>query len=125
MKAREKRQAHNQPPEQLSIFNPTKAVARRNAPQTSHDAAASVNLPEKCQRVLYLLTKYGPMTDEEMNDRARQEGFLISNTGMAPARCMMSPPNGRGIVNTGTKRTNRSGSKAIVWDLERVQEPSR
>lgn len=120
MRDREHRQEHNQSPDQLSMFMPTRAVARRKAPQTSHDAAASVDLPQKCQRVIYLLTKYGPMTDEEMNDRARQEGYLISNTGMAPARCMMTPPNGRGIVDSGALRTNRSGRKAVVWDLERV-----
>lgn len=120
---RKHKQEHNHDPAQTILFNPTQAVARRGAPSTSHRAAKAVDLPKKCKRVLYLLTKYGPLTDEEMNDRAKGEGYLISNTGMAPARCMLTPPRGSGVRDSGTERQNRSMRMAVVWELDPTVQP--
>lgn len=112
------KQEHNHDPAQGILFNPTRAVAHRNAPETSHAAARSVNLPRTCARVIELLKRYGSMTDEALNARAKEEGDILHNTGLAPARCMLCPPRGVGVVDSGKRRVNESGREAVVWMLD-------
>lgn len=121
------KQAHNQSPDQVQMFgaNPTRAVARRDARATSKEAAAKVNLPKKAAIVVALLREFGPMTDEEINDRARDQGHFVSNTGFAPARCMITPPNGQGVIDSGEVKINPSGRKAVVWKLDPDAVPGK
>lgn len=118
-----KKVLHSNDPDQRTMFNPTRAVAHHRAPETSHAAAKKVNLPKRCRQVVELLKHYGPMTDEEMNTRGREQGLRLFNTGLAPARCMMTPPNGVGIMDSGERRRGASTREHVVWKLDPERYP--
>lgn len=91
--------------------------ARLTDPETSHQAAASVNratLPHTQRIILTLLALDGPMTDEELlllwNDRIAER---ISPSGIRTRRRELAD---LGLVcDTGERRPLESGRMAIVW----------
>lgn len=98
------------------------AVARRDDPGTSWEAADSVTGIRESQRVvLATLRRGGPMTDEQLLDqvtRALQNGYLeayrISPSGCRTRRAELVA---LGLVrDTGKRDLTVSGRHTIVWE---------
>lgn len=95
-----------------------RAHARRDDPETSHDAAASVAVRESQAAVLAVFTTAGPMTDEELHDtylRAAFTGTLRpqSSSGLRTRRSELVRLGY--ICWTGERRVMRTGRLARVW----------
>lgn len=89
------------------LFQP--GLVAKNAPQTSKDAAASIDANTLRARVLDLLraTPSG-LTDEEMQQR-----LGMNPSTQRPRRIELVD---RDLVcDSGTKRATTSGRQAIVW----------
>lgn len=92
-----------------------RAHARRTDPQTSHDAAASVKkISETKKKILLLLRKAGPMTDEELVNmwRVYQLG-KISESCIRSRRADLVKMNM--VEYTGEKRVISTGRDAQIW----------
>ena len=84
--------------------------ARRSDPETSKEAARSVNttMLEAC--VYGALKAHGPMTSFEVADILR-----LSLVTVSPR---LRPMTEKGLVeDSGLKRTGTSGRKQIVWKI--------
>jgi len=91
------------------------AYARRTDPETSHEAAASVeNLRASQHAVWALLREIGPSTDEELAEAVRQSPrFLISPSGLRTRRHELVDA---GLVHdTGQRKILATGRRAVVW----------
>lgn len=107
---------------EVQAVTPLTPRARRTDPQTSHDAAASVDLRGSHRAVLRLLDSYGPMTDEELVAKYVKNMTQLalprqSESGIRTRRkelTTMDPPQ---VVDSGEKKALKSGRKAIVWRL--------
>lgn len=125
------KQEHNHSSEQLALGEPTHAtaaVARRTDPATSHEAAAGLTpakLRSSHRRVLQLFRRFGEMTDEEALQAAKDDGWVISPSGLRSRRAEVTPPRGRGIVDTGKRRKTAGGGNATVWAIDEKAEPVR
>lgn len=89
------------------------AVARRDDPGTSWDAARSLDptvLRQSQRVVLRVLRDHGPMTDEDLVSRTTG---VLSPSG---ARTRRSELVAKGLVfDTGARVTLSSGRRGIVW----------
>lgn len=109
------------------------AFARRHDPQTSRDAAASVvNLGRTQDAILFLLSEYGPQTDEKIADM-----FYTRNCWSIPRdqnlfSVMVSPSGLRSrraeLVRMGKIETcgigkTASGRNCHIWRA--VAEPAQ
>lgn len=115
------KQAHNHDQNQTTIFGQeqTRAVARRNDPETSHEAAASVqNIRASHRRVMQLFRTYGPMTDEQAYEAAVSDGWKISRSGLRTRRSELCFPRGGGIMDSGRTFKTESGRQAVIWELD-------
>lgn len=95
-------------------------VARAGDPSTSHMAAASIpteKMRERQKAVLVCLTRFGPMTDEEIAlCYPRVPGLPEqSPSGLRTRRSELHYAGH--VVDTGGKRELQSGRLAIVWGL--------
>lgn len=118
------KQAHNHDPHQAALFNQERAVARRDAPETSKAAARSVKkIRASHELILHMIRQCGPMTDYELRDRAAEEGFKISWSGMSARRGELCPPRGRGLRDSGKTRATPNGRAATVWEIDPNVEP--
>lgn len=92
--------------------------ARNSDPDTSHEAADSVEDVLATQGlVVDLLVEYGPMTDKAIWMLfVRKHGIgVASESGVRTRRSELVRK--RYVVNTGEKVTLGSGRRAIVWGL--------
>lgn len=94
-----------------------KPVARRSDPQTSWDAARSVDKVRESQaQVLYLLKRYGPMTDVQIAATFRE----VYGKGQSPSglRTRRAELVDKGLVSDSGERWRLdTGRWAIVWHL--------
>ena len=94
-------------------------IARLTDPETSHAAAASVNiatLPHVKQAILTLYAVCGPMTDDELREvwDQRMLSTPISPSGLRTRRRELADA---GVVrDSGQRRTLPTGRSAIVWE---------
>ena len=94
-------------------------AARRTDPETSHDAAKSVKETSATMRgILYVLGKYGPMTDEDMIDAYyRDWDTPASVSGLRSRRSELTAAPHYLVVDTGARQKLASGRQSIVWGL--------
>ena len=85
-------------------------VARRDDPQTSWDAARSIDsLTARQEAVLAELRTWGPQTDEQLVARIRDQ----SPSGVRTRRSELVE---RGLVqDSGHRERSSSGRQMIVW----------
>ncbi len=89
------------------------ARARRNDPETSHEAAKSVSrITESQAHIMVALGNYGPMTDEELY---RHLHITISESGCRSRRKELVDLGK--VLDTGETRFTKSGRRTIVWGL--------
>jgi len=88
--------------------------ARKDDPETSHMAAASVvGTSELQDDILALLHRYGPMTDEQLIARHNAAGMCPrADSRIRTARHELE---GRGVEWTGEHGTTDRGGKTRVW----------
>lgn len=116
------------PPPALTLFegdnipqivtNLDTARARKADPLTSHDAADSnQNREEVSEHVRHLLSRFGPMTDQELTVR-----FFADST--SPEAHFDSPRKRRSdltkaglVIPTITRRPTATGRASTVWTL--------
>lgn len=103
-------------PQHLDFVMPTLALARRTDPETSHQAAARVNVTKREQVVLDALDEYGPMTSEELAAATGTEIPAITPRfrPLANKGLIVEARNQDGEIIT---RRGASGRKRIVWRL--------
>lgn len=93
-------------PGQLDIFE--YLAARKTDPQTSKDAARSVNTTALEAAVYGCLKAYGPQTINEVADVLRQSLVTISPR--------FAPLRDKGLIeDSGDRRIGESGRCRIVW----------
>ncbi len=90
-------------------FVPAEAFARNTDPIPSHEAAANVAAAALESLVLATLGTHGPLTTEQIAERAD-----VSLVTISPR---MKPLETKGKVVRDGKRKNRSGVSATVWRL--------
>jgi len=91
-------------------------VARSGDPSTSWDAAYSLSskyIRESQERVYDMLYSIGPSIDEDLQSTSLHNGMSPSSI-----RTRRSELVDLGlVVNSGEKRTTKSGRQAIVWKV--------
>ena len=101
---------------QPTLFD-TGPVARRTDPDTSWEAARSVDplkLRATQREILWVLRNWGPLTDEEIAVIVGPESTQ-SPSGLRTRRRELVD---RGlVVDTGARRRTRAGRRTIVWGL--------
>jgi hypothetical protein len=98
--------------EQATLFGGP--VARRSDPETSWQAARSVDplkLRATQREILWVLRNWGPLTDEEIAvlvgpDSQSPSGLRTRRRELVDAGL---------VVDTGRRRKSRSGRAMIVW----------
>lgn len=86
------------------------AYARASDPSTSHEAAALVEANRLERVVLDYLRVYGPMTMYELAGLSKVEIQTITPR--------FHPLQEKGLIHdTGQKKKNPSGKRAIIWSL--------
>lgn len=107
---------HEVHPGQLSIL-PDQAHARRGDPQTSWDAARSVEstLRRSQLAVWHVLEQYGPLTDHRLVATYDSITYLPrqSPSGIRTRRRELTDAGF--VYDTGAKVVLESGRKAILW----------
>jgi predicted ArsR family transcriptional regulator len=92
-------------------FDFDRGLARNTDPDTSWDAAETVDVTRLEELVVQALTKNPTgLTTEELSSRMR-----LSLVTVSPR---MRPLEKKGKVVRSGKRPNRSGREAIVWKLK-------
>jgi hypothetical protein len=90
------------------------ALARPTDPETSHEAAASLDdVRESQRRVHDLLRVFGPTTDERLVIVAIASGWHVSPSGLRTRRHELVEAGL--VVDTGQRATLASGRRAVVW----------
>ncbi len=90
--------------------------ARSTDPWTSHEAAESITgLTEKRRAVLFILNRYGPMTDTDISFRYGQHEELPrqSASGLRTRRSELVERER--VFNTGDVIVLKSNRRSIVW----------
>lgn len=100
------------------LFTP-QAHARKSDPQTSHDAAASVqNISETQQAILNIL-KHRRLTDEQIINRYRDSPFSLpkaTDSGIRSRRAELVRIGKVRKANSDLGRT-ASGRACAVWEI--------
>lgn len=95
-------------PGQYNIFD--YLAARKSDPQTSHDAAKSVNTTALEAAVYGCLKAHGPKTSFEIADILR-----LSLVTVSPR---LAPLRDKGLIkDSGVRRIGESGRGRIVWEI--------
>jgi hypothetical protein len=105
------------PEEPYDLYEETHGRARHTDPQTSHDAAESIDATPIQAVIVQILLKIGPATTHEIADSCR-----IGYQTITPRICNMVE---KGLVyDTGITRADpgahdrkATNRKSIVWDL--------
>jgi hypothetical protein len=115
-----------EPPRQDAMFavpRATPPATRRDDPETSYEAAASVRQQtETHQRILRLFTRRGPMTDVELAaawQQADEGGFgypPISPSGLRSRRAELTDQLGL-LEHSGEYRRGPTGRRMRVWRI--------
>lgn len=99
-----------------------KAVARTSDPITSHQAAASVkDINKTHERVLEVLERYGPATDEEIERYYYNLSELFEWPKASPSglRSRRAELVAMGLVyDTGERGKTASGRATAIWELK-------
>lgn len=90
--------------------------ARRNAPQTSRDAARTLHAPTREEHYRLILAALAS-APEGLTDQELQDVTGIGESSERPRRGELAE-QGR-IVLTGKKRKTRAGKVADVWGIKR------
>lgn len=98
-----------------------RAVARRNDPETSHEAAASVkDISKTHERILEVLDRYGPATDEEIYRYYFNLAELFSWPPASPSGLRSRRAElvtlGK-VYDTGKKGHTSAGRPTTIWEL--------
>tara|TARA_R110000803_G_scaffold210475_2_gene282399 strand:- start:5 stop:445 length:441 start_codon:yes stop_codon:yes gene_type:complete len=101
----------------FSFVQSDRAYARSTHPQTSHDAAANVDFPEKQMRVYEVLSKHGRLMAEEIS---KISGVILQST--TPALSALQKKN---IIQTiplqdgnVLTRPGASGAQRQVYEVQ-------
>lgn len=100
--------------DQMNLFAPD-ALARNSDPDTSHQAARSVNVTKGQQKVYDHLKAIGPSTDERAYELAQERGVPISPSGYRSRRNELVEIHGT-VRDTGRREKTRMGNNSIVWE---------
>ena len=103
--------------DQLDLFG---AHARTTDPQTSHQAARSVNVTRGQQIVLNEFLMYHQMTDEQLIEalKIRQDSCPDARLSDSGARSRRAELVTIGILkDTGHRTTTAAGRKTTIWGL--------
>lgn len=93
-----------------------RAVARGMDPETAHAAAASVeDLTEKQLEVYGLLLGNGPLTHQQMIEKAEEQGVRQSTSGIR-TRCEELVRIGL-VEDSGERGLTKSNRETIVWRI--------
>lgn len=99
-----------------------KAVARNSDPITSHQAAASVkDINKTHERVLEVLERYGPATDEEIERYYFNLAQLFDWPSASPSglRSRRAELVALGkVYDTGERGKTASGRATAIWELK-------
>jgi hypothetical protein len=98
-------------------------VARRSDPQTSHDAARSVQeLTRKQLHVLEIIKTFGPLTDEDigLNYRRAARERMVEPQSDSGIRTRRNELQKMGLVEGVRITTNSTGRRVTVWDAART-----
>lgn len=99
-----------------------KAVARTSDPITSHQAAASVrDITKTHERVVEVLERYGPATDEEIERYYFNLAQLFEWPSASPSglRSRRAELVAMGLVyDTGERGKTASGRATAIWELK-------
>jgi hypothetical protein len=88
------------------------ARARSSDPQTSHDAAASIVTKPSQRDVIATLKAIGPSTQKDLEEHPQlKEDYSPSRIRTAVRELADSGL----VVDTGEKKTLKSGRRAIIW----------
>lgn len=103
--------------------------ARTTDPQTSHDAAASVNQTENQRAVYRVLRAHGPATDVELVKAyraalVRGEVPKQSDSGIRSRRSELVEKLGV-VCDTGRRQKLESGRMANVWEVCNPKPPEQ
>jgi hypothetical protein len=97
------------------------AVARPSDPITSHEAASSIkDLTLTQKRVLEVLERYGPATDEEINRyyfhlAQAFDWNQVSPSGLRSRRAELVEAGK--VQDSGERGTTKSGRATVSWEL--------
>jgi DNA-binding MarR family transcriptional regulator len=107
---RKRKMRRPDPPEQGDLFDPRNHY-RRTDPETSREAAESLDLPALEKVVLDAIKKHGPSTTTEI---AEATGLDLVSVSPRPARLCA-----KGLVrDSGEKRVPPGKTRrSIVWEL--------
>jgi hypothetical protein len=99
------------------------SFARRTDPETSHEAASSVDgLLVKQAAVLRVLSRICPASDDELwnaYESARAQGEALPQQSSSGMRTRRKELVERGLVwDSGFRLLMASGRKAIAWDAK-------
>jgi len=100
---------------ELNLFDDPRA--RKTDPETSHLAAKRAGRNAYTARVvvLRLLVEHGPLTDQGMEQLAKQRKYPVSPSGLRSRRVELKR---KGLVrSTGRYAEILSGGKAEVWEI--------
>ena len=102
----------------MPIQTTTVARARNTDPQTSHDAAASVNEPTLVQTCILMLLRSTPMCDEKLVEQYEMWEKIDNFPQVTPQRIRTARADlvklGQ-VVATEYKERMRSGRYGIIW----------
>lgn len=100
----------------LETLAKERAVARGMDPETAHAAAASVeDLTEKQLEVYGLLLGNGPLTHQQMIEKAEEQGVRQSTSGIR-TRCEELVRIGL-VEDSGERGMTKSNRETIVWQI--------
>ncbi len=94
------------------------AYARNTDPDTSHEAAASVNrITDKQQAVLNMFLNHGPMTDQQLQTIYNDTnwGLQQSESGLRTRRSELVTKGW--VEDSGERTVLPSGRRAIIWQI--------
>jgi len=93
------------------------AYARRTDPETSHEAAAKVNIPKSRQVTLDALTNHGPMTNEQVGLITGVDLTSISPTFRPLARMGLIREQRHPDGTLKKQKGLRSNNMRIIWEI--------
>lgn len=94
------------------VVPPEVAHARTTDPETSHEAAETVDVRTSQAEVLRLL-ELGPATDEELAGRAYRKGVRMSPSGLRSRRAELVD---KGLAeHTGEHKLTKAKRRTRVW----------
>lgn len=106
---------------QPTLLDDATAHARRDDPETSHAAAASLTsqrLRQSQREVLLAMRALGPCSDTTLLDR--YPGFGLSHQSPSGLRTRRAELVARGlVVDSGKRERLPTGRMAIVWEVLR------